>query len=82
MPPLVRTAASPPAYLQVSRDGLTLHLTGHYGDCFPGSTVFVRMTGVAEFHREITGKGYKYLRPGLRSSWNRAKGLPLGSAKR
>ena len=47
---------SAPAYLQVSRAGLTLHLSEHHGDCCPGSTVFVWMTGIEEFHREITGK--------------------------
>src|SRR4029453_6202080 len=55
-----------PAYLQVSRGGLALHLSEHHGDACPGSTVFVWMTGIEGFHREITGKGYKYLRPGLR----------------
>ena len=34
-----------PAYIQVSRAGLTLHLSEHHGDCCPGSTVFVWMTG-------------------------------------
>jgi len=28
-----------PAYLQVSRDGLLLHLSEHHGDCCPGSAV-------------------------------------------
>ena len=41
-----------PAYLQLSRAGLVLHLTEHHGDCCPGSTVFVWMTGIEEFHRE------------------------------
>lgn len=54
-----------PADIQVSRGGLLLHLGEHHGDACPGSTVFVRMTGLAEFHREITGKGYRYLRPGI-----------------
>ena len=45
-----------PAYLQMSRDGLTLHLSEHHGDCCPGSTVFVWMTGIEEFHREITSR--------------------------
>jgi uncharacterized glyoxalase superfamily protein PhnB len=54
-----------PLYMQVSRAGLVLHLTEHYGDCCPGSTVYVRMTGLDEFHREITAKGYGYLRPGV-----------------
>lgn len=62
-----------PAYLQVSRAGLTLHLSEHHGDACPGSTVFVWMTGVEEFHREITGKGYKYLRPGIETTFYDAK---------
>jgi catechol 2,3-dioxygenase-like lactoylglutathione lyase family enzyme len=54
-----------PAYFQVSREGLTLHLSEHHGDCCPGSTVFVWMTGIDEFHGEITSKGYGFLRPGI-----------------
>jgi len=63
--PFAKTKENTPAYLQVSRGGLTLHLSEHHGDCCPGSTVFVWMTGIDEFHREITGKNYKYLRPGM-----------------
>lgn len=62
-----------PAYLQVSRGGLTLHLSEHHEDACPGSTVFVWMTGIDEFHREITGKGYKYLRPGIETTFYYAK---------
>ncbi len=62
-----------PAYMQVSRDGLVLHLTEHHGDCCPGSTVFVWMTGIEEFHREITSKGYKYLRPGIETTFYDAR---------
>jgi hypothetical protein len=47
-----------PVYLQVSRGGLRLHLTEHHGDCCPGSTVFVEMRGIAEFHREIAARNY------------------------
>lgn len=60
-----------PVYLQISRDGCVLHLTEHHGDCCPGSTVFVRARGLEDFHREITAKGYRYLRPGIeRAPWN------------
>jgi hypothetical protein len=48
-----------PAYLQVSRAGLVLHLSEHHSDCCPGSTVCVWMTGMEEFRWEITAKGYK-----------------------
>jgi catechol 2,3-dioxygenase-like lactoylglutathione lyase family enzyme len=60
-----------PIYMQVSRAGLALHLSEHYGDGTPGSAIYVEMTGVEEFHRELTRKNYGYLRPGLeRTSWN------------
>jgi catechol 2,3-dioxygenase-like lactoylglutathione lyase family enzyme len=60
-----------PLYMQVSRGGLSLHLSEHHGDACPGSTVFVRMTGLESYHREITAKGYGYMRPGIeRAPWN------------
>ena len=52
-----------PVYLQVSKDGLVLHLTEHHGDCCPGSTVFVWMKGIQDFHANITSRGYGYMRP-------------------
>jgi len=54
-----------PVYMQVSRGGLVLHLSEHHGDCCPGSTVFVRMQGIEELHRELGEKRYCYNRPGL-----------------
>ena len=62
-----------PAYLQVTRGALTLHLSEHHGDACPGSTIFVWMVGIEEFHREITGKEYKHLRPGLETTFYDAK---------
>lgn len=60
-----------PLYMQVSRNGLTLHLSEHHGDGTPGSVTFVRMSGLDEFHREISAKGCKYLRPGIEDvPWN------------
>lgn len=66
-----RFGESFPLYMQVSRDGCVLHLTEHHGDCTPGSTVFVRVTGLADFHHEITAKDYGFMRPGIeRAPWN------------
>jgi len=66
-----------PLYMQVSRNGLVLHLSEHYGDCTPGSTVFVRMRGIDALHTELTAKNYKNLRPGLElAPWN-AKTMEL-----
>jgi len=54
-----------PLYMQVSKDRCVLHLTEHHGDCCPGSTVFVWLTGIEELHRDLTAKQYRYMRPGL-----------------
>jgi uncharacterized glyoxalase superfamily protein PhnB len=59
-----------PLYMQISRGGLKLHLSEHYGDGTPGSGVFVRMSGVQEYNRELLEKNYKYLKPGVeRTPW-------------
>jgi hypothetical protein len=62
-----------PIYMQVSRGGCVLHLTEHHGDCCPGSTVFVRVTGLDDFHGEITARGYGYLRPGVERTFYGSK---------
>jgi uncharacterized glyoxalase superfamily protein PhnB len=60
-----------PVYMQLSREGCVLHLSEHHGDCCPGGTVFIRMRGLDEYHREITSKGYRYMRPGIEHApWN------------
>lgn len=60
-----------PLYMQVSRAGLALHLSEHYGDGTPGSAIYVQMEGVEEFYRELTEKNYGYLHPGLdKTPWN------------
>lgn len=54
-----------PLYAQVSRSGLVLHLSEHHGDASPGATVFVTMTGVRDYQKELSGKDYTYLKPGI-----------------
>lgn len=54
-----------PSYIQISRERLDLHLSERHGYVCPGSAVFVPMTGIEEFHREIAGKQYRYLRPSV-----------------
>jgi catechol 2,3-dioxygenase-like lactoylglutathione lyase family enzyme len=60
-----RFDADSPLYMQVSRGGMRLHLSEHHGDCCPGSTVFVEATGIEAYHRELTAKNYRFMRPGL-----------------
>lgn len=66
-----RFAPDLPLYLQISRGGLVLHLTEHHGDCCPGSTAFVRITGIDDLAAELAAKQYRYLRPGVEfAPWN------------
>jgi hypothetical protein len=60
-----------PLYAQVSRAGLTIHLSEHHGDASPGSTAFVRMKGVHAYQAELTRKNYGYNKPDV-------KDLPWG----
>lgn len=54
-----------PIYMQISLNGVTLHLSEHHGDCSPGGKVFIECDGVREFHSLLNEKKYKYNRPGL-----------------
>ncbi|QBQ39470.1 VOC family protein [Pseudoduganella plicata] len=58
-----RFAPGMPLYLQISRDGLTLHLSEHHGDGTPGTTVFVPVEGIRAWQQELIAKGYGYARP-------------------
>jgi uncharacterized glyoxalase superfamily protein PhnB len=62
-----------PVYMQISRAGLVLHLSEHHGDCCPGSTAFVRVTGLDEYHQEISAKGYGHMRPGIERTFYGSK---------
>jgi len=64
---------SAPLYMQISRAGMVLHLTEHHGDCCPGSAVFVEMTGLDEFHQELSARNYPYLHPGICQAPYKAK---------
>ena len=54
-----------PLYMQIRRGDLVIHLTEHHGDATPGSTIFVPVEGIAELHRELTDKQYRYAKPGV-----------------
>jgi hypothetical protein len=66
-----------PVYMQISRAGCVLHLSEHHGDCCPGSTVFIRITGIDDYHREISAKGYGYFRPGVERTFHKSKGMQV-----
>lgn len=60
-----RFDSTSPLYMQVSRDGLALHLSEHYGDGSPGANFQVDFEGVHELHAELSAKKYPYWRPGI-----------------
>lgn len=72
-----RSSADSPVYLQVSRDGLVLHLSEHYGDGSPGTCFHVKYRGVRALHRELRRKRYPYWRPGVIESFRGTPQLTL-----
>lgn len=65
-----RFHAGAPLYMQISRDGLLIHLSEHHGDASPGATCFVRVEGIEALHAELIGRNYRNNRPGLeRQDW-------------
>jgi catechol 2,3-dioxygenase-like lactoylglutathione lyase family enzyme len=57
-----------PLYMGISRDGLVLHLSEHHGDGSPGVHVTIEISGVDELHRELQGKKYRYMNPGIEAT--------------
>jgi len=60
-----RFADDLPLSMGVSRSGFELHLSEHHGDGAPGGRVRVLVSDIEELHAELTGKKYKYARPGI-----------------
>jgi uncharacterized glyoxalase superfamily protein PhnB len=54
-----------PVYMQVGRDDCVLHLTEHHGDGAPGIALRIEVQDIAALHRELTGKKYRFAKPGL-----------------
>lgn len=80
-----RFHAGAPLYMQVTRSGVTLHLSEHHGDACPGSTVFVPVEGLDALHAELGAKSYRYARPGIEPvDWGRQMRIadPFGNTLR
>jgi hypothetical protein len=54
-----------PLYMQMSRDGILLHLSEHHGDGSPGTHIRIIVTGLKFLHAELIAKQYRNMRPGL-----------------
>ena len=57
-----------PLYCQISKDGIIIHLTEHYGDCIPGARIRIQITDVVAFQQQL--KEYRYYKPGVeKTEW-------------
>ena len=52
-----------PLYAQVSRSGVKLHLSEHYGDGTPGTVVYIRVDNISDFLQTLHGKQASFARP-------------------
>ena len=58
-----------PKYIEIVREGLTIHLSEHHGDSTPGTRVFLWCIGLKEYHKMLADKKYKYNRPGIEETF-------------
>ena len=54
-----------PIYMQVSRDGLVLHLSSHHDDGTPGTVVLIEIQGIDELHAELWSRPYPFFNPAV-----------------
>lgn len=54
-----RFASHLPVFMTISRDGLSLYLSQHKGDCQVGGLVYLFVSDVDAFYSEIIGRGIK-----------------------
>ena len=54
-----------PLYMQVSKGGCVLHLSGHHGDCSPGGAMRIETDELEAFQQQLLAKNYQYARPGI-----------------
>jgi uncharacterized glyoxalase superfamily protein PhnB len=60
-----RFADGSPLYLQISLGSCRLHLSEHHGDCTPGSSVRIQVTGIDEYCRILNEKPYTFYNPNV-----------------
>ncbi len=64
-----------PLYMQISRDGVVIHLTEHYGDCIPGARIRIQLIDLRKFMQQL--KEYVYYKPSVEeTSWGTIE-MPL-----
>jgi catechol 2,3-dioxygenase-like lactoylglutathione lyase family enzyme len=74
-----------PLYMQITRSGLTLHLSEHHGDSTPGSALFIPTQDIDALHAELSARQYRYARPGVETvDWGKELNIadPFGNRLR
>lgn len=78
-----RFEAALPIYMQVSKEGLILHLSEHHGDATPGSKVYIGCKDLKAYQENLLAKQYNYYRPGLQETfygtWEMSVTDPFGN---
>jgi uncharacterized glyoxalase superfamily protein PhnB len=54
-----------PLYMEVVRDGCTLHLSEHHGDATPGAAMRIEVGDLDAFHAELAARPYGFARPSI-----------------
>ena len=52
-----------PLYAQITKGNFHIHLTGHHGDCCPGSALMLQMSDIESYQQSLLAKNYKHARP-------------------
>jgi catechol 2,3-dioxygenase-like lactoylglutathione lyase family enzyme len=58
-----------PVFTQITRDGLSLFLTEHAGDCQVGGAAYIVVDDVDALYREIQGRGIRPAEPPETAPW-------------
>lgn len=58
-----------PVFMQVTRDGLSLYLSQHAGDCQPGGLVHLYVDDVDAWHADMVSRGVTPHSPPADQSW-------------
>jgi catechol 2,3-dioxygenase-like lactoylglutathione lyase family enzyme len=58
-----------PVFMQVTRDGLSLYLSQHAGDCQPGGLVHLYVADVDAWHQDLVGRGVEPHSPPTDRPW-------------
>jgi catechol 2,3-dioxygenase-like lactoylglutathione lyase family enzyme len=59
-----------PVFAQLTRDGMSIYLTEHSGDCKVGGAAYFVIENVDEYYTEISGRGITVAEPPEDTEWN------------